>query len=157
MEKLLPNPMTLKLDILLIEDNAMDTEFVIEQLKPNCHEGSIFWFKTGGEGLDFLFAIGQKKENVSQDIKLIILDLKLPGMNGLEFLRILKLYERTSSIPVVILTGSADEKDVNEAYKLGVNSYMQKPTSEKDFLKVISEISQYWLNRNSENIKSSTV
>jgi len=102
--------------------------------------------KDGAEALDFLFATGAYAEReVSNGPKVILLDLKMPRVNGIEVLRRVKSDERTKLIPVVVLTSSKEDVDLDECYRLGVNSYVSKPVEFDDFAKVVSELGMYWL------------
>src|SRR5262245_1334263 len=116
------------LEILLIEDNPYEAELTIRSLKKHNLANNLVHIDDGAEALDFIFAKGKYNgTNTVKQPKLILLDLKLPKVDGLEILRRLKADDRTKNIPVVVLTSSKEEKDVFETYKLGVNSYIVKP------------------------------
>ncbi len=132
--------------ILLVEDNPTDAELTLRAMKKHNLANKVTWVKDGAEALDFVFARGeyeQRKENYRP--KLILLDLKLPKIDGLEVLRQIKSDEDTKVIPVVVLTSSKEEQDMIDSYKLGVNSYITKPVDFDKFVTAISDLSLYWL------------
>ncbi|MCX7173607.1 MAG: response regulator [Proteobacteria bacterium] len=133
-------------DILLVEDNPSDAELAMVVLKENNLTGKLVWVKDGAEALEFLFATGtyatRKIENCP---KLVLLDLRLPKVDGLEVLRRVKADSRTKRIPVVMLTSSKEDCDVVTAYDLGVNSYVCKPVGFDEFARMVSELGRYWL------------
>jgi two-component system response regulator len=136
-------------EILLIEDNPDEAELTIRSLRTNNLAGSLLHIDDGAEALDFIFSNGSVDDKDSFFCpKLILLDLKLPKIDGLEVLRRIKEDERTKRIPVVILTSSKEERDVVESYKLGVNSYMVKPVNFRDFSSAVNDLGLYWLLRN---------
>jgi len=133
-------------EILLIEDNMSDAELAIRSLKKHNLANDLIHVKDGAEALDFLFARGNYKNRDKKNYpKVILLDLKLPKINGLEVLKKIKQNDDTKLIPVVILTSSKEEKDIVESYKLGVNSYIQKPVDFDNFAKSVAEVGLYWL------------
>lgn len=133
-------------DILLVEDNPNDVELTIRALKKHNLANNVFVVKDGAEALDFIFGTGQYSHRKIEDSpKVILLDLKLPKVDGLEVLRKIKTDERTKIIPVVVLTSSQEERDIIESYKLGVNSYMVKPVDFDQFIESVSELGLYWL------------
>lgn len=138
--------MDYEVEILIIEDNMSDAEMTIRALKKNNLTNKLLHLKDGVEALDFLFArgnySGRKVENVP---KVILLDLKMPKVNGLQVLQKLKSDERTKKIPVVILTSSNEDPDIQECYRLGVNSYVVKPVQFEQFVKSVSELGLYWM------------
>ncbi len=133
-------------EILLVEDNPYDAELTLRALKKHNLANKIFHVKDGAEALDFIFATGtfnhRKIENVP---RVVLLDLKLPKVDGIEVLRAIKSDERTKQIPIVVLTSSAEDRDRVETYKLGVNSYIVKPVEFENFIKAVSEVGFYWL------------
>jgi len=132
--------------ILMVEDNPNDAELATRAFKKHRLSNSLHWVKDGAEALDFLFARGEYSErNGNQHPKLILLDLKLPKVEGLEVLRQVKSNEKTSTIPVVVLTSSAEERDIIESYRLGVNSYITKPVDFDKFVDSVAELGFYWL------------
>jgi len=133
-------------EILLVEDNATDAELALRALRAKNLANNIIWLKDGAEALDFLFATGQySNRNVNHVPRVILLDLRLPKVDGIEVLRAIRSDERTKRIPVVVLTSSSEEQDVMETYDLGVNSYISKPVAFESFAKTISELGFYWM------------
>lgn len=133
-------------DVLLVEDNSNDARIVQRVLKKNELTHKLYWVKNGQEALDFVFAENNFCERDINDCpKLILLDLKLPKLNGLEVLKKIRSDKRTDTIPIVIMTSSKEEQDVLESYKLGVNSYIVKPIDFEKYNIVIKDISFYWL------------
>lgn len=135
-----------EVEILLVEDNPNDAELAMRSLKKHNLANSIIWVKDGAEALDFIFARGAYSDRDINNIpKVILLDLRLPKVDGLEVLRAVKSDERAKLIPVVVLTSSREEKDIVESYKLGVNSYITKPVDFEAFVKTVRELGMYWL------------
>ena len=135
-----------ELEILLVEDNVHDAELTLRALKRRNLANKFVHLKDGAEALDFVFGTGQyAHRDISQHPKVILLDLKLPKVDGLEVLRAVKSDPRTKSIPVVIMTSSNEQRDVIESYKLGVNSYVVKPVDFDSFSKAVSELGCYWV------------
>lgn len=135
-----------EMEILLVEDNMDDAELAILALRKRNIANSIVHLENGAEALDFLFGKGRYAErNLSNKPKVILLDLKMPKVDGLEVLKEIKANEQTKSIPVVILTSSRQNPDIERAYLLGANSYMVKPVEFDNFTKVVAEIGMYWL------------
>lgn len=133
-------------EILLVEDSEFDAELTLEQLKESNISNMIFWVKDGEEALDFLFARGEYiKREVENRPKLILLDLKMPKVDGLQVLEEIRKDRRTKSIPVVMLTSSQEEQDMVRSYELGVNSYIVKPVDSRKFCKAIEELGLYWI------------
>ena len=144
-----------EVEVLLVEDNATDAELTIRSLKKHNVANKLVWIKDGAEALDFLFASGKYEgRDVRQIPRIVLLDLRLPKIDGLEVLEKIRADERTKLIPVVIMTSSKEEKDIIESYRLGVNSYISKPVEFDEFLKTVSNLGLYWLllNRSPENI-----
>jgi len=133
-------------DILLVEDNASDAELTIRALKKQHIANRIFLVTDGEEALDFVFARGiyQGREKETKP-KLILLDIKLPMVNGMEVLRELKSNQDTKEIPVVILTSSAEETDIYESYQSGANSYIVKPVDLENFMNAVANLGMYWI------------
>lgn len=126
-------------EILLVEDNANDAELTLRALKQRNLANQVLVCRDGAEAMDF-FAEGK-----SLVPKVILLDLKLPKVDGLEVLRRLKGNARTKSIPVVVLTSSREEPDIERAYELGANSYIVKPVDFEAFARAVSDVGLYWL------------
>lgn len=138
--------MTNLIEILLVEDNPRDAELTIRALMKHNLANRIVHVEDGAESLDFLFQRGKYSDRLPADTpKVILLDLKLPKLNGLEVLRIIKSDERTSSIPVVVVTSSKEDPDIVAAYHLGANSYVVKPVDFSSFIESIRTIGMYWL------------
>jgi len=132
--------------ILLVEDSAADAEMTINALKTNNLANKLFHVKDGAEALDFIFAQGKYSHRKIEDRpKVILLDLKMPKVNGIEVLQKIRADERTKTIPVVILTSSKEDPDVTKCYELGVNSYVVKPVEFDEFHKAISNLGLYWM------------
>jgi len=135
-----------QLEILFIEDNLHEAELTIRSLNKHNLANKLKHIDDGAEALDFIFARGEYADRVnSPEPKLIILDLKLPKIDGLEILRQLKSEEKTKLIPIVVLTSSQEEKDIVESYRLGVNSYIVKPVNFETFGKAVAELGLYWV------------
>lgn len=133
-------------EILLVEDNPQDIELTLRALKKHNVSNSIVVVNDGKEALDFVFCEGEYSSRLAEDHpRVILLDLKLPKIDGLEVLRRLKGDERTRSIPVVMLTSSREQRDVIESYSLGVNSYIVKPVNFESFAIAVRDLGMYWL------------
>jgi CheY-like chemotaxis protein len=131
-------------EILLVEDNPTDAELAIRALRKKNLANNLVWVRDGAEALDFIFCKGQYQGRTNGSPKLILLDLKLPKVDGIEVLRNLKADESTRSVPVVMLTSSQEERDIVESYALGVNSYIVKPVDFSKFLDMVSQVGLYW-------------
>jgi CheY-like chemotaxis protein len=133
-------------EILLVEDNPTDAELCIRALQKQNLANHLVWVKDGAEALDFLFAtgayVGRLVENTP---KVILLDLRLPKVDGLDVLRQVKADDRTKTIPVVVLTSSKEDRDVVESHKLGVNSFVSKPVTFEEFAEAVARLGFYWL------------
>jgi two-component system, response regulator len=135
-----------EVEILLVEDNPNDAELALRALKNSNLANKVIRVCDGEEALDYIFARGQFKSRQKLNIpRLILLDLKLPKIDGLELLKIIKNDPLTKLIPVVILTSSNEENDIIESYRLGVNSYIVKPVDFDKFIESVREIGFYWL------------
>jgi two-component system response regulator len=137
---------TKAMEILLVEDNPQDAELTIRSLKKQNLANRLTTVEDGAEALDFVFCRGKyATRDLEQRPKVILLDLKLPKISGLDVLRALKEDERTRSIPVVIVTSSREDPDIKAAYALGANSYVVKPVSSDAFIEAVSKLGLYWL------------
>ena len=133
-------------EILYIEDNPSDIELTLRALSKHNVANSIQVIKDGEEALEYIFATDRYAErDIKENPKVILLDLKLPKVDGLEILKRLKSEEQTKSIPVVVLTSSREEKDIIKSYNYGVNSYVVKPIDFANFSEAISTLGLYWL------------
>jgi two-component system response regulator len=133
-------------DILLVEDNPQDAELTIRALKKHKFANRLVVVEDGAEALDFIFCRGRYAgRDIAYPPKVVLLDLKLPKLNGLEVLREIRADQRTRSIPVVMVTSSREDPDVKTAYDLGANSYVVKPVEFDAFVQAMSHIGFYWL------------
>jgi two-component system, response regulator len=134
-----------QVEILLVEDNALDAEMSIRALKNGGLANRLLWVKDGQQALDYLFRQGDYSERQEIYPRLVLLDLKMPRVDGIEVLKAIKADERTKGIPVVVMTSSQEEKDVAMSYKLGVNSYVVKPVDFNAFADLARQAGYYWL------------
>ncbi len=132
-------------DILLVEDDPADGELTLRALRKGNLANHIVWLKDGAEALDFIFRSGAYTGRPDQHPKLILLDLKLPKMDGIEVLKRIKADESTRLIPVVMVTSSAEARDIAESYQLGVNSYVVKPVDFDQFSETVAKAGFYWM------------
>jgi two-component system response regulator len=133
-------------EILLVEDNPSDMELALHALQKNKLANRIEVVRDGAEALEFIFGTGSYAgRKVENGPKVILLDLKLPKVDGLEVLRRVKSDPRTKHIPVVVLTSSHEERDIVESYELGVNSYISKPVDFDQFTEAVRHLGYYWL------------
>ncbi len=133
-------------DILLVEDNIHDAEMTLRSLRKVNMANNLFHVKDGEEALDFIFAEGQFVDRKGASFpKLILLDIKMPKIDGIEVLRRLKSQEASRAIPVVIMTSSKEDQDIMQSYELGVNSYVVKPVDFEGFAKAVSDLGLYWM------------
>jgi two-component system, response regulator len=132
-------------EILLAEDTATDAEMTLRALRKANLGNHIVWVKDGQAVLDFLFMEGPYQGHINGSPKLVLLDLKMPKLDGIEVLRVMKKDPRTRAIPVVMLTSSAEESDITQSYNLGVNSYLVKPVNFEKLTQVVIQAGLYWL------------
>ena len=135
-----------QVEILLVEDNMDDAEMTIHALRKNNLANKLIHMMDGEEALDFLFGTGKFiGRDVSLKPRLILLDLKMPKVDGMEVLEKVKSNNATKKIPVVILTSSKEDPDVSRCYELGANSYIVKPVEFESFINAVSELGMYWM------------
>ncbi len=133
-------------EILLVEDNSNDAELTIRALKKQNLANSLHWVKDGAEALDYIYAKGEYSDRELENRpKVILLDLNLPKIDGLEVLKKIKEDKSTKMIPVVVLTSSREEEDMVKSYNYGVNSYIVKPVDFDKFVKSVSDLGLYWV------------
>jgi len=133
-------------DILVIEDNPYDVELLLRAFSKNNLANTIHVLEDGEQAIDYFFGEGARRQESNHGYpKVILLDLKLPKISGLEVLKRLKQDISTRAIPVVIVTSSAEEPDIRSAYEIGVNSYVVKPVDFEQFLKVMNNLGFYWM------------
>lgn len=132
--------------ILLVEDNLDDVELTLRALKKNNILNKVIVVNDGEEALDWLFARGKYKDrNINEVPEIILLDLKLPKLDGLEVLKQIREHEVTKYLPAVVLTTSDENKDIIESYKLGANSYVRKPVDFNQFFEAVKQLGLYWM------------
>jgi CheY-like chemotaxis protein len=132
-----------KIEIVIVEDNPNDAELILRVFRKHNLANLVVLLKDGAEALDFFFP--PNGSTPADVLKIVLLDLKLPKVDGIEVLRRLKSDGRTRGIPVVVLTSSAEERDLKDAYELGVNSYVAKPIKFDEFAKAVADLGLYWL------------
>jgi len=138
--------MNSNVDVLLVEDNQDDIDLALHALRQGKLANSIFVVRDGEEALDFIFCRGQfSQRSVDHPPKLVLLDLKLPKVDGLQVLKAVKADPRTKTIPVVIMTSSKEERDMVESYNSGANSYIQKPVDFDQFRSTVKTLGLYWM------------
>lgn len=139
--------MNQEIEVILVEDNPDDAALVIRALKKNNFANNLVHLKDGAEALHFIFGTGPFEGNGIQNgpPKVILLDLKMPKVNGIEVLEKVKADPRTKRIPVVVLTSSAEDPDIKSCYELGANSYIVKPVDFENFSKCVTDLGMYWL------------
>jgi CheY-like chemotaxis protein len=130
--------------ILLVEDSPNDAELTMEALAEHNLVNDVEWVHDGEEALDFLFCRGKYAGKFCNELAVVLLDLKLPKVDGLEVLRNIKADERLKFIPVVVLTSSREERDLAESYKLGVNAYVVKPVDFHEFMEAVEKLGVFW-------------
>ncbi|MFC2107485.1 response regulator [Bacteroidota bacterium] len=133
------------IEILLVEDNPNDAELTLRALKKHNLVNKVFVVRDGEEALDFIFYKGKFEDRKKSLPKVILLDLKLPKVDGIEVLKEIKSHKHTQQIPIVVLTTSKSQNDIIETYKLGVNSYIVKPVDFNKFIESVADIGFYWL------------
>jgi two-component system response regulator len=135
-----------QIDILLVDDSQDDVDLTLHALRAENLANNVFIARDGEEALDFLFCSGpHSQRSFDHPPKLVLLDLKLPKVDGMQVLRQIKGDPRTKTIPVVLMTSSREERDMASGYDLGVNSYLQKPVDFEQFRKMVKLLGMYWL------------
>lgn len=135
-----------QIEILLVEDDPSDAELAVRELRRHKFANRIHVIGDGAEALDFVFCRGVYQDRLfSQPPKVILLDMKLPKVDGLQVLAAIKADPRTRAIPVVIMTSSSEQVDLIESYKMGVNAFIQKPVDFDEFRQVIERVGMFWL------------
>jgi two-component system, response regulator len=134
-----------QVEILLVEDNPLDAELSMRALKNGGLANKLLWVKDGQQALDYLFRQGDFAQRQENYPRLVLLDLKMPRVDGIEVLKAIKADERTRRIPVVVMTSSQEERDVAKSYDLGVNSYIVKPVDFNAFADIARQSGYYWL------------
>lgn len=137
--------MNREVEILLVEDNPNDVELTLHAFRKNNLSNRIQVARDGAEAIEFLFGTDHRGQAANAPPKVVLLDLKLPKVDGLEVLRRIKSEPRTRTIPVVVLTSSKEERDIVESYQLGVNSYIVKPVDFEQFTDAVRNLGLYWL------------
>lgn len=130
--------------ILLVEDNPSDAELAMHALRKNNLANSVDWVKDGEEALDYLFHRGQYADKKGLP-KVVLLDLRLPKLDGIDVLRAVRQNPETKELPIVVLTSSKEESDLVETYRLGVNSFVSKPVVFKEFVETVANLGLYWV------------
>lgn len=133
------------IEIILVEDNAHEAELAIRSLRKNNLANKIVHLDDGEEALQYIFCEGKYEDMQRPARQLILLDLNLPKISGLEILKAIKTHETTQMIPVIVLTSSKEERDVVDSYRLGVNSYIVKPVNFNAFVAAMADLKMYWL------------
>jgi Response regulators consisting of a CheY-like receiver domain and a winged-helix DNA-binding domain len=134
-----------QVEILLVEDSTADAEMTMRTLKRRGIANYVQWVRDGVEALDYLFCTGEHSHRANGHPKLVLLDLKMPRMDGLQVLERMKADARTRSIPVVMMTSSREEGDLIASYRLGVNSFVVKPVDFGEFAETVAQVGMYWM------------
>jgi two-component system response regulator len=144
-----------QVDILLVEDNSDDAELTIRELKKHNMANNLFHVRDGAEALDFMFATGKyaSARDITLTPKVVLLDIQMPKVNGIETLQQIKSDPRTRATPVVMLTSSKEDPDIQKCYNLGANSYIVKPVNFEGFAEAIKNLGFYWLLINQAPVK----
>ena len=132
-------------EILLVEDSSADAEMTMRTLKRRGIANNIQWVRDGVEALDYLFCTGDYADRINGYPKMVLLDLKMPRMDGLQVLERMKQNAHTKSIPVVMMTSSREEGDLVASYRLGVNSFVVKPVDFGEFAETVAQVGMYWM------------
>ncbi len=142
-------------DILLVEDNTSDAEMTMRALRKGKFNYRLFWVKDGVEALDFIRCReAYKTRNAHEALRVVLLDLKMPRLNGLDVLRELKSQSDTQQIPIVVLTSSNQDRDISACYRLGANAFVTKPVQVEAFSAAVTQLGDFWLNLNQSPAQS---
>lgn len=139
---------SMAVDILLVEDNPTDAELAMRALKTHGITDSVEQVKDGAAALDFLFRRGDYAARINSAPRVVLLDLRLPKVDGLEVLKQMRADEHTRLIPVVVMTSSGEERDIVASYQLGANSFISKPVAFEEFVKTVAGLGSYWMQIN---------
>lgn len=134
-----------QVEILLVEDSTADAEMTLRTLKRRGIANNVQWVRDGAEALEYLFCTGAYAERADGTPKMVLLDLKMPKLDGLQVLERMKADPRTRAIPVVMMTSSREEGDLIASYQLGVNSFVVKPVDFGEFAETVAQVGMYWL------------
>ena len=134
-----------QVEILLVEDSSIDAELTMRAMKSGGLANRLLWVKDGQEALDFMFRHGEYAGREDSVPRLVLLDLKMPRVDGIEVLKALKANEETKRVPVVVMTSSQEEHDVAQSYDIGVNSYVVKPVDFNSLAELARQAGYYWL------------
>ena len=134
-----------EIEVLLVEDNPLDAELTMTALKGAAIANNVTWVKDGAQALEYIFRTGEFAARADVHPRLVLLDLKMPRVNGMEVLKAIKSDERTRRIPVVVMTSSEEESDIARTYDLGVNSFVVKPLDFNAFAEATRHAGYYWL------------
>src|SRR5580698_433584 len=143
------------IEILLVEDNPSDEMLALHAFKKHNLANKVYVVRDGAEALEFIFCTGAYAQRRAENPRVILLDKKLPLVDGMEVLRQIRADPRTRSVPVVMLTSSAEDRDIIESYKLGVNSYIVKPVDFEQFSETARQLGYYWLLINKQPVAMS--
>lgn len=132
-------------DILLVEDNPNDAELAMHALQKHNLANQLEWVKDGEQALDFLFCRGAYADRKRGLPQVVLLDLRLPKIDGIQVLRVIRDNEDMHDLPVVVLTSSKEERDLVETYELGVNSFVTKPVAFEEFARTVADLGMYWV------------
>jgi two-component system, response regulator len=134
-----------RVEVLLVEDSRADAEMTLRTLKKKGIANNVEWVRDGVEAIDYLFCTGRFADRVNGHPKLVLLDLKMPRMDGLQVLERMKSDPHTRTIPVVMMTSSQEEADLVASYQLGANSFVVKPLEFEDFAEKVAQVGMYWM------------
>lgn len=134
-----------QVEILLVDDSPLDAELAMRGLEAHNLANNVVWVKDGEQALDYVYRRGKFEGRSSSGPRLILLDLKMPKVDGIEVTRIIKGDEATRHIPIIIMTSSEEERDISQSYSLGANSYVVKPVDFESLANVASQAGYYWL------------